>query len=209
MKEREKRGLYEDFFDFTARASAAGFPEQLIAPLIDAGAFDSFGMGRKTLKEALSSALQYADLIRIHDGSEILLNKDLVSRPAVRKYQDNALENDENEKSAFGFYFSSDPVTRVREQYGITLPTLAQLSRRTGYVEGFAKIQTLRRHKDRTGRYMAFTTLSDETAKTEMRIFSGLYAKAGEELREGTYIVFRAKMTDDGSLNAEEVKKVV
>ena len=209
MEERENNGPYEDFFDFTARALLHGLPESALSSLIDAGAFDTFGMGRRTLREALGSALQYADLIRIGSGDSVRLNRSLVSVPAVRLYQDNAAENDENEKRAFGFYFSSEPVTRIREQYGITFPHLAELQKQSGTVEGFARILSLRRHRDRTGKYMAFASVGDETAKTDMRIFSSLFKRVGEELREGTYIVFRAKMTDDGSLNAEDIKKVV
>ena len=209
MTEREIAGPYTDFFDFTARIISRRIPENTLGSLIDAGVFDSFGTGRKTLREGMAQALQYADLIRIPDGDTMILNLDLVSKPQLRRYQDSPPENDENEKRAFGFYFSSEPVTRIREQFGITMPPLSVIMRQTGRVEGFARIQTLRRHRDRTGKYMAFTTLSDETAKIEMRIFSSLYTKVQEEIREGTYILFRAKMTDDGSLNAEDVKKVI
>lgn len=208
-KDREVNGPYVDFFDFTSRMIGRRIPENTLGSLIDAGAFDGFGIGRKTLREGMAQALQYADLIRIPNGDTMILNLNLVSKPVLRRYADNAAENDENEKRAFGFYFSSEPVTRIREQYNIQLPTLAVLSQQTGRVEGFARILALRRHRDKTGKMMAFTTLSDETGKIEMRVFSSLYGRVAEDMQEGTYIVFRAKMTDDGSLNAEDIKKVI
>jgi DNA polymerase III subunit alpha len=57
VEERQARGLYADIFDFFKRVDIKKIGKKTLECLVDAGAFDSFGMSRDLLAENLESLI--------------------------------------------------------------------------------------------------------------------------------------------------------
>ena len=55
---------------------------------------------------------------------------------------------------------------------------------------------------------MAFLKVSDETAQADMAVMPSLYRKVSQILARGAYILFDAKISDDGSLLANSITVV-
>ena len=98
VEERDKKGEFRDFFDFTARMNGNKIGKKTIEILIYAGALDCFKVGRASLMASLEDALRYADLVKIEDVDQVLFDFDLVSKPAMTMMRDNATIRSEKEK---------------------------------------------------------------------------------------------------------------
>ncbi len=194
---------FEDFFDFVSRCAVHKISRRIIESLIGSGALDAFGYNRTTLLGGLDDALNYADLVRIEQDGQISINLGLVSKPMLVRRRDIAQEISENEKKALGFYFGPHPIVEMRREYNIHLPSLIALKNRTGPVEGFAMIDSVREHRTRKGDLMAFVKLMDETDELNYLVMPRLYAQKGNLLTKGRYIMFRGKMQEDASCIAD------
>ena len=60
VEERQKNGLFKDIFDFVSRMEGKKITSLMLESLIDAGAFDEFGLNRATLKANLEKITEYA-----------------------------------------------------------------------------------------------------------------------------------------------------
>ena len=132
VEERDKKGEFRDFFDFTARMNGNKIGKKTIEILIYAGALDCFKVGRASLMASLEDALRYADLVKIEDVDQVLFDFDLVSKPAMTMMRDNATIRSEKEKEAIGFYLSRHPIADVRSRMGKDLPILISLPKYKG-----------------------------------------------------------------------------
>lgn len=205
VKEREK-SPFLDYFDFCARVSLLKINRRQIELLIDAGALDAFGYNRTTLHNSLDEALSYADLIRIDANGQTFMDPGLVSKPVIRRMADNAEEVSEAERSALGFTLGPHPIINVRRKLNLHVPPLVELRMQKGEVEGFAYVETLKTHRTKKGDLMAFAHIMDETSEAELVIFPRAYASVSSGLAKGVYILFHAKIGDDGSWLAQSLQ---
>lgn len=204
--ERKKNGPYRDFVDFVTRISMYRVTRTNIEALIDGGALDVFDYNRLTMKEALDDVLRYSDLVRIEKDGVCTIDLNLISAPAIiRKAEDGDIRN-EAERKVFGFTLGPSRIAALRQQLGIALPSLSFYEGRTGIVTSFAQIRTMREHRTKKGSLMAFCQIGDETATMELRVMPMQYMKYNSLLTKGSYILFRAKMTEEGYLIAEEIR---
>lgn len=208
MEEREKGGLYRDFIDFVTRISMYRVSRSNLEALIDGGALDVFDYNRLTMKEALDDVLRYSDLVRIDRDGQTRIDLSLISPPAIiRKAEDMDVRN-EAERAVFGFTLGPSRIAAIRQERGISLPTLNYFEGRVGIVNSFAQIRSVREHRTKKGSMMAFCTLADETATMELRVMPMQYMRYNSILTRGSYIVFRAKMTGEGYLIAEDIQSI-
>lgn len=205
IEEREKGGPYLDFYDFTARMLMHKISRTVIEQLIDGGALDGFGLGRRTMKNGLDEAIAYGELVQVGSGSQMSIDLGLVSKPVPLRLKDDREEIAENEKKVFGFCLSEQPIVLIRQRNGIREPSLSVLSTMRGKVYGFALIANVKQHRTKHGEMMAFLRLSDETAEMDVAVMPRLYAKCAPVLLRGTYIRFNGKISDEGSMIADEI----
>ena len=204
LQERNK-GIFQDFFDFTARMSAARINRQVIENLIKAGACDCFGQGRQTLLNALDDALNYAELVRIETDGQTSIDLGLVSKPVIIRRKDTEYENSENERLALGFCLGPHPVISRRAGYHIQAEPLTRIHTTQGYFTGFVMIEKVHQHRTKKGDMMAFVKVSDETAEAELTVMPKLFAQHADSLRRGKYILFRGKINTDGSCIPDQI----
>ena len=204
IDERENNGLYEDYYDFVARALLRRLSRTVIEQLIDAGALDCLQMGRRTMKANLDEAISYGELIQVGSGSQMSIDLDLVSKPVPVRMKDDREEMSENERRALGFNLGTQLIVMIRENNGITDPSIARICASTGKTTGFAQIRSVKQHRTKRGEMMAFLRLGDETGEIDMAVMPNLYKKTAANLLRGTYIRFNAKI-EDGSLLADSI----
>lgn len=207
VNEREENGAYTDFYDFVARMSAVKIDRKKMEMMIDAGALDSFGMGRRSLLYAMDEALQYGELVAVKDGNKIRLNLDLVSKPVMMRLKDVEEDKSEREKEALGFNIGTPPIVILKEKYHIQVPTLAELKDMRGMVRGCASIRKIKRIRTKKGDPMAFVTLNDETGELDMTVMPRQYAQYQQLLAPGNMIVFDGRQ-DDRSLIVDHMREI-
>ncbi len=108
MIEREK-GLFKDYLDFVARCYGKSVNKKIIESLIYGGAFDSFGLSRRTLIENITSAITYAELM--HD-----LDESLVEKPLLEMKEEYSMsELTSQETASFGMFLSNHPSSKYKD----------------------------------------------------------------------------------------------
>ena len=205
IREREENGLYTDFYDFTARALLCKVSRAMIEALIDSGALDCFQMGRTTMRQGLNEAISYSELVQIRRGDIVTIDLGLVSKPSPVRMKDDDEEISEREKEVLGFNLGRQPVVIIREKNRIDVPRLASISLHRGTISSFGVIRSVHQHRTRKGDMMAFLKVADETGQADMAVMPSLYRNVSQNLVRGTYILFNAKISDDGSLLANSI----
>ena len=205
IEERNRGGLYTDFYDFVARMLIHKVGRVVIEQLIDAGACDGFSLGRKTMKSSLDEAIAYGELVQVGNGSQMSIDLGLVSKPVPLRLKEDREEMAENEKAALGFCLSEQPIVMIRQRNNITEPPLSVISGMIGKVYGFALITHVKTHRTKRGEMMAFLKLSDETAEMDIAVMPRLYSRVAPVLLRGTYIRFNGRISEEGSMIADEI----
>lgn len=202
----KENGQYEDLYDFVARSHILGVSRSQLESLIDGGALDCFNETRMTLKYALDGALNYADVVQIQNGSQISLDLSLVSKPEMIRRSENVEYREEYERKALGFSLAPSLISKIKEANHINTPSLSSLRERRGFVEGFAQIKSARSHRTKKGSMMAFLTIADESDELDMMVMPRQYTNYSTSLMKGVYILFHAKIQEDGSWICESIK---
>lgn len=208
VQERKENGSFRSYFDFVARASLRKLNRTHILNLIKAGALDCFEYNRETMKNALDDAIRYGELVRIDNNGVSCINLDLISTPDIIRYSENEEERNEEEREVLGFTLGPSLVARIRQEMGIRTPVLSVIATMKGKAEGFALLRSIREYRTRKGSLMAFTEITDETGAMEMRVMPRQYEKYSSVLIRGSYLLFHAKITDEGYLIMEDVRVI-
>ncbi len=209
VEERNKKGEFRDFFDFTARMNGNKIGKKTIEILINAGALDCFKVGRASLMASLEDALRYADLVKIEDVDQVLFDFDLVSKPAMTMMRDNAAIRAEKEKEAIGFYLSRHPIADVRSRMGKELPILISLSKYKGrYVKFVCLVDRCRQYRTKNGDMMMFVIGSDETGKFDLVCMPNIYRQHADDLVKGNYLYVEGIVDKETSCLVKKLTRI-
>ena len=184
--------------------------ENQVYLLIDAGALDSFGYNRATLKHNYLNILKYAEMISINEGSQLSFDFDLVEKPVIKVVEESreklSLEND-----ALGYYVSEFPLKRIRGYLD-----------KTGYVsrnnfekynnKNIKSVLMIKKNKiikTKKNELMSITTMMDECDAVSVVVFPSLYKRISSLLNVGCYVVVegRIEIKENVSLIAEDIKE--
>ena len=209
VEERNKKGEFRDFFDFTARMNGNKIGKKTIEILINAGALDCFKVGRASLMASLEDALRYADLVKIEDVDQVLFDFDLVSKPAMTMMRDNAAIRAEKEKEAIGFYLSRHPIADVRSRMGKELPILISLPKYKGrYVKFVCLVDRCRQYRTKNGDMMMFVIGSDETGKFDLVCMPNIYRQHADDLVKGNYLYVEGIVDKETSCLVKKLTRI-
>ena len=172
IEEREKNGIYLDYFDFVARTYGKSVNKKTIECLIDAGAFLCFDKSYDTLKENIDSAINYATLVSDFD-STLLANSDLVMKPSLKRVEDQEIDERKREYDTFGFYISNHPSSKYQDKSILKLNHL--IEKFDQYVKCIVVVESIRKIETKRKEPMAFLKCSDETASADFVIFNKAY----------------------------------
>lgn len=208
LKERKEKGQYDDVFDFVARITTCRISRKLVETLIYAGALDDFKMNRTSLIASLDDAFRYGDLVKIEDENQIMIDFDLVSKPAPHSLKENSFLCAEKEKEVLGFYLSSHPISQLRARIDPNLPGLIMLNQKRGWVKFICHVEKTRQHRTKNGDLMLFATVNDETGKFDLVIMPNIYAANGAILVKGTYLMVEGTIDRENSCLVKRISKI-
>ncbi|MGB6778100.1 MAG: DNA polymerase III subunit alpha [Planococcus citreus] len=181
-----KDGAFQSLFNIAERISAVHFTRKAFEPLIKAGALDVLGKDRAVLLASLDSAIKHAELVKPTEdpglfddmGSSFMKPKYTKAEPMP-----DGLKLD-FEKEALGFYLSTHPVEREKEQRNKAYTALNDLPKKKDRerVEVLGLVEDVRRIRTKKGDAMAFVTLQDETGVASVTLFPKEYAQYNEML---------------------------
>ncbi|MDE4083902.1 DNA polymerase III subunit alpha [Planococcus maritimus] len=181
-----KDGPFQSLFNIAERISAVHFTRKAFEPLIKAGALDTLGKDRAVLLASLDSAIKHAELVKPNEdpglfddmGSSFMKPKYTKAEPMP-----DGLKLD-FEKEALGFYLSTHPVEREKEQRNKAYTALNELSKKKDRerVEALGLVEDVRRIRTKKGDAMAFVTLQDESGVASVTLFPKEYAQYNEML---------------------------
>lgn len=208
VEERNRKGPFYDFFDFVARMSGNKIGKKIIETLIYAGALDDFKINRASMLASLPDALRYGDLVKIEDADQVLLDFDLVSKPAITMMKENASMRAEKEKEVIGFYLSTHPIEELRNSMHADLPSLISLRHHKGYVKFICVVERTKQHRTKLGDLMMFVVASDETSKFDLVCMPNIYQLHAEDLVKGNYLYVEGVIDKENSCLVKKITKI-
>lgn len=208
--EETKVNVFKDYIDFVVRMSKYKLNENQVYLLIDAGALDSFGYNRATLKHNYLKVLKYAEMIAINDGTQLSFDFDLVEKPVIKVVEESkeklSLEND-----ALGYYISEFPLEKIRKYLNkdnyISGQDFNKCNNKN--IKTVLMIKKNKIIKTKKNELMSITTMMDEYDSIGVVIFPSLYRKISNLLNAGSYVVVEGKVEikENISLIADNVKE--
>ena len=202
-----KEGRFESLYDFCQRVDPAKVNKGVLVSLIKCGAFDCTGAARSCLHSALEDIMDYGQTIQQEKADpqmglfDVCTESQGINRPPLP----NADEWDEKqllsmEKEALGFYITGHPLNRygaIIEKFtnadilGIKDLDDAAVVRIAGIVTNSKVIRT------KKGDLMAFVTMEDMNASTEIVVFSSVYAEANQLLTDDNPVLVEGRVQKD------------
>ena len=189
LDNRLKNGLYKDFLDFMLRTFQYKISETQYLKLIDSGALDCLNPSRATLKQAVSSYMQYALVIN-NDRGQMSLDIDMLPPPILGKVNDDPIENLENEYDVLGIMLSNNPLKFKKDllikENVISISEAIKKDRAKvcGIIKSIKIIQTKKQQP------MAFIKIFDETKEMELTAFSDTYQDNISLIKKNNIVVF-------------------
>ncbi|MFZ9196964.1 MAG: DNA polymerase III subunit alpha [Bacilli bacterium] len=190
IKVRSK-GPFLDLFDCVTRLFPLNITLNQHLALIDAGAYDGFGINRATLRTSLPNAMKNAAIqSTFMDEATGLLPTSSLPKMAYIESQDSAFDNLEKELDVTGMILSQSVMGPYRlDKQNQALITIQEAKKSNQVVMTGGLIRTIRVVKTKAGQTMAFITMYDETDKLDLVIFPKLYEKVGLQLARGQMII--------------------
>lgn len=208
IKEREKNGPYQDFFDFVARTYGKSVNKKTIECLIDAGAFRAFSPSYKSLKENIDSAINYATLVSDFDSTFLEEVEDnIVMKPALKQAKGEEEDERERELQTFGFYLSNHPSSKFNAP---DITKLEQIEKKFDqYIKCIVVIDNIRSIETKRKEPMAFIHASDETKDADFVAFSNTYPLL-KNIQKNDLVQIEGKVTkrfDKYQINVTNIMK--
>ncbi len=225
--ENRKNGRYTSLYDFCSRLAGPELNKRAVEALIKSGALDSLGHNRRSMfmsYEKIMSQLSSHKSMNI-DGqidmfglsgaqAEVTEGFDM---PNVQEFSHTQLL--QMEKESAGFYISGHPVDRYEsliKRLGCkniyTVITCAK-EKSNGFLDGqkqplVAMLLSKKQHTQKNGKQMCFAEFEDRSGMIEGIIFSDIYEKVSETLREGEIYKLNATISSD-SYREDDAPKLI
>lgn len=209
VEERKHKGSFVDYFDFIARIAPKKINKKTVETLIHAGALDDFKLNRASMIASMDDAFRYADLVKIEDENQIMIDFDLVSKPAIKTMSENASIRAQRERDVIGFYLSNHPIATLRKKIDPSLPALIAIAPEyRGPVRFLCFLERVREHRTKNNELMLFGVAGDDTGKLDLVIFPRSYNQYKEVLIKGNYVLIEGMKKEDTSCIVNKVLKM-
>lgn len=191
IQERTANGPFSDIRDFISRLPSKWHKDEVLTPLIYAGAFDGLGYNRAEMIASLPTLLSGIELLGTLP--ELSTDPNLQSTISHRKeYPLTTRLAKENE--LLGVYLSGHPVSQYRQLASrLQAVRVADLrpDQRVTLVLFTNRVKVIHTKKDH--RPMAFVAGSDESGLTDVTVFPQQYQQARELLDRNQILVIEGK----------------
>ena len=208
-----EQGEFKSLFDFCKRIDGRKVNRKVLEALIKSGTFDKIAPHRASLLASLPLALAVAEghvrqkesgqmdlfsLLDSHDMEEVTY---VEAKPWTKE---DLLEQ---EKAAFGFYFSGHPMDHYRyELQGIAARKIAKLPQ-VGMVIVLGFVIAVRQFNAKTsGNRVIVVTIEDDSGQADVTIFSELYLRVHQYLNEGQLLVIEGEVSVDNFSGGKRIR---
>lgn len=197
-----KEKPFSSLEDFFTRVPLKGINRRVIESLVLAGAFDSLEPNRRKLYENVEAWLDCAMKINREDSNdqvslfEGMEDQVKVTFPAMTGVPDwEEIPRLRKEKEILGLYLSGHPVTKIQEKYaGIFTLSLQDVITKGGEHNWcFVLVEEVRKKLDRRDKPMAIVKVSDATGTLEVMMFSSLFERVQDMVRENSVVFLRLR----------------
>lgn len=211
--EREQKGPYKDLFDFVTRMKKYKINAKQIMTLIDAGALDSLYPSRASLRNNISNAIIYADMVSDETG-DMVIDMSSFSKPRFLDIQDDYLDNLNKEKEVLGLMLSGSPLKAYTDEIkDIEHTNIKDVSKVFGSVTIIGIVsnikETVIKRGEQKGKRMCFLGVYDDTDKIDVTVFSDLYEESFDILKKNNVLVIKGRyQKEKNSIVANEINKI-
>lgn len=186
IEEREKNGIFKDIFDFMMRMDEMRVSKKMIESLIDAGAFDEFGMSRQTMLKNLDTIREYGSLKK---------SLGIEEKPILTIYKDYDDEKLRREKDVLGIYLSMHPIELIKDKLKTPYVNVASLYHYAKQnVNVVVQLQRVKNITDRKGQEMCFIEAFDETGSVDGVVFASRFKSLAMMLKKGNMCLIYGKV---------------
>ena len=220
VNSREKGGKFIDLFDFFQRVDNRKVNKRSIEALISSGGLDSLiddlpeefvdhiGYRRAALgmiqedaiklseQQSLDKAAGNVDLFASDDTSSgralyVLDPEDVINSISLKTRL-------EREKESLGLFLSGHLVDQYKEEFSTCVSSkICDLRAKNNEVMIGGQITEKRITKNRRGETQAFIVLDDKTGRTEISIFSDLFANSSEKIDQDNIVFIKGTVSED------------
>ncbi|HXG30440.1 MAG TPA: DNA polymerase III subunit alpha [Thermodesulfobacteriota bacterium] len=192
IKAREEGGKFKSIFDFCERVDAKKINRKTFESLIKSGAFDSLGVNRAQLTEAIESLLTYTSAVQrsAPEGQNLLFTlSDSVSPPDLPDIEEwSEKEILKNEMEVLGFYVTSHPMAKYMREIRRYIDTdtegiLEIKEKREVTVAGVVRSLNIKHMKNGSGIF-GNLVIEDMKGSVEVVVFNDLLRKSLPVLEE-------------------------
>lgn len=189
IKERINNGDYVNLVNFLNRIDEKWLKEELIFPLINSGAFDSFEETRSSLSHSLPSVMES---IKMSHGNVELFD---IFAPVIEpKTEFSDEEKMKQEYEATGFYFTSEPGEKYNElRKDSKIKYLTDISKGT-YVRLLVTVENIKSIQTKKGQPMSFVDVVDSTGKGNLTLFPNIHRRYIQKFDQGDTILIDGKV---------------
>ena len=168
LLEERKKGQFKDFFDFVSRVKHSGLGESMIELLIKTNTLREFG-NMQSLLDSLPSALRYSNMVTIEEKGQLIIDKNIISKPKLIISERNISDEIFNEKKLFGFQLNAFLTSSKENENKLINLKLGEIKEIVFLVEKIIKINTKNNQK------MAKIIISDSTTSVDLIVFPQVY----------------------------------
>lgn len=206
VAEREKNGLFKNFYDFCMRTDSSKVNKKVLESLIKVGAMDMFGSRQAMLQVMPEYMNESIEQQKKRGMGQFGLFEQEVEQsdfsvkvmPNVQEFAKKTLL--EWEKELLGFYLSEHPLERelmALERYishklgDVTGDVVGETVTVCGVVSTMRRITTKKDSKE-----MAFMQLTDFTGTIEAIVFPKIFQNGVREITEDNIILIKGRIDD-------------
>ncbi len=218
VREREKQGPFEDFFDFLRRVDPMVLNKRTVESLVKAGAFDSMGHPRRALFDVHETAIDLvlekrrqedAGQFSLFDGGDDPGAGSVVDLPRVGEEEWDRLTRLRFEKEMLGMYVSDHPLQGVeralRRHVEITVGEILERrpERDVKWLGGVVVSQDRRTTK--RGDTILILQFEDFTGGVEAVVYQSVMNRSGVSIENDVAFLLKCQI----STRDEDVRVVV
>lgn len=195
ITERKRNGIYQDYYDFVVRSSTLKTNKNVYESLIKSGCLDCFRLTRSTMLNGLEETLRYAELVKVDVNGQIQIDLQLVDKPILKFYPDNALQNSRYEEEMIGFYLNGHPVEKYRGKYQDVTNSI-NLKKVRGNVRTIFQIQRIKEYRTKTGEMMCFVDGYDEYGEINTVFMPNTYNRFLNSIKKSNIVLVEGTIDD-------------
>lgn len=209
IKEREENGAYTSFLDFCERTHGTDLNKRALEALIKCGAFDGFGVSRRSMVLGIDSVIKSIDDDTKSNvsGQMNLFALDEEVKPAeavlpeVEEYESTDLLRFEKELT--GLYLSGHPLLEYEEQRAKISQRMIRdfisaddpLALDNKEVDLLVSISSVRVKVTKNNTTIAFVNVEDLSGMMEMMAFSTVLDRYARLLKESNIVVVNGRLS--------------